>query len=71
MDAKKNMTQKGFELCAPAWQTDIISIIPRGPLITVSCKSIQFATVSFLSEWNESPSSSGYDQLLGPFINYD
>ena len=38
-----------------------------------SCKSktIQFATVSFLSEWNESASRSGYDQLLGPFINHD
>ena len=74
MDAKKkNMTQKGFELCAPAWQTDIISIIPRGPQIIISCKSkaIQFATVSFLSEWNESASRSGYDQLLGPFINHD
>ena len=38
----------------------------------VNCKSkcIQFATVSFLSEWNESASRSGKIQLLGLFINY-
>ena len=38
-----------------------------------SCKSNsnQFATVSFMSEWNESASRSGKIQLLGLFINYD
>ena len=60
------MIQKGFELCAPAWQTDTLSIRPQRPWMKENpkSKSNQFATVSFLSEWNESASRIGYNQLL-------